>query len=62
MIWALVFGGIALAGLVTAISYAVWLAHKASDLFSEVRMLGRRLDEAAALLGSIEVPGSTTLD
>lgn len=62
MIWVLVFGGIALAGLVTVISYAVWLAHKASDLFSEMRMLGRRFEEAATLLGSIEVPGSTTLD
>ena len=30
MVWVIVFGGIALAGLVMLISYAVWLAHKAA--------------------------------
>ncbi len=58
MIWVLVFGGVALAGLVTLVAYAVWLAHKASDLFSEIRMLGSRLNDIADLLGTIEVPGS----
>ena len=56
MIWVLVFGGIALAGLVTLVAYAVWLAHKASDLFAEMRVLGKRLGDIAELLGSIEVP------
>lgn len=32
MIWVIVFVGIGLAGLLMLISYAVWLAHKASDL------------------------------
>ena len=36
MIWVIVFAGIALAGLVMLISYAVWLAHKAADVWSEV--------------------------
>lgn len=56
MIWVIVFVGIALAGLISAVSYAVWLAHKASDLYSEVRMLGRRFEEAAILLGGIGLP------
>lgn len=50
MIWVLIFGGIAVAGLVMTISYAVWLYHKASDLWSEIEMLGTRADELGALL------------
>lgn len=59
MIWVLIFGGIALLGLVTAVSYAVWLAHKASDLYSEVQMLGRRAEEASELLGRIQLPSGS---
>lgn len=59
VIWVLIFGGIALLGLVTALSYAVWLSHKASDLFSEVRMLGQRAEEASELLGRITLPSGT---
>ncbi len=59
MIWVLIFGGIALLGVVTVASYAVWLAHKASDLYSEVRMLGTRAEEAGELLGRIQMPAST---
>lgn len=59
VIWVLVFGGVALLGAVTAISYAVWLAHKASDLFSEVRILGQRAEEAGELLGRIQLPAGT---
>lgn len=54
MIWVLVFGLIALAGLITLISYAVWLWHKASDLFSELEMLARRLEELGELLAKIQ--------
>ncbi len=56
MIWTLVFGGIALIGVVTLVSYAVWLAHKVSDLYSEVRMLGQRAEEVGELLGRIQLP------
>lgn len=56
MIWVLIFGGVALLGLVTVVSYAVWLAHKASDVFSEIRVLAGRMEEIAELLGQIEVP------
>jgi hypothetical protein len=56
MIWVIVFVGIALAGLVMLISYAVWLAHKAADVWSEVDMLAVRANELAQLLAQIEVP------
>ena len=56
MIWMIVFGGIALAGVVMLISYAVWLAHKASDVWSEVDMLAVRANELAELVGQIQVP------
>ncbi|MDO5735395.1 MAG: hypothetical protein Q4P15_02860 [Propionibacteriaceae bacterium] len=59
MIWVLIFGGVALLGAVTAVSYAVWLAHKASDLFSEVRMVGRHAEEAGELLGRIQLPSGS---
>ena len=58
MVWVLIFGGIALAGLITVASYAVWLAHKASDLFSELQMLGKRAEELADLVAQIEIPGT----
>jgi len=53
MVWVLIFGGIALAGLVMVASYGVWLWHKASDLFSEVEMLGTRASELGALLQQV---------
>jgi hypothetical protein len=54
MVWVLVFGGIALAGLVMVASYGVWLAHLASDVFSELEMLGKRAEELAALLEQVK--------
>jgi hypothetical protein len=56
MIWVIVFVGIALAGLVMLICYAVWLAHKAADVWSEVDMLAVRANELAQLVAQIEVP------
>jgi len=58
MIWVIVFVGIGLAGLLMLISYAVWLAHKTSDLFSELDMMAVRAGELADLLGQIRVPES----
>jgi hypothetical protein len=55
MIWVIVFVGIALAGLVMLISYAVWLAHKAADVWSEVDMLAVRANELAELVAQIEI-------
>lgn len=62
MFWVWIFGGVALLGLVVVVSYAIWLWHKASDLFSEFQMLGRRADEAAELVASLKLPGDTRLD
>ena len=56
MIWVLVFGGIAVAGLAMVVSYAVWLIHKASDVMSEVRVLFDYGDQLATLVGQIQVP------
>ena len=54
--WVLIFGGIALAGLVMLICYGVWLAHKASDVMSEMGMLADRADQLFDLLAQIQVP------
>jgi hypothetical protein len=56
VVWVFVFGGIALAGLVMLIAYAVWLAHKASDVMSELGVLADRGDQLAELLGQIQAP------
>jgi hypothetical protein len=57
VIWVAVFGGIALVGLIMLISYGVWLAHKASDVMSEVAVLADRADQLADLLSQIQAPG-----
>lgn len=62
MIWVAIFGGIALAGLVMVIAYGVWLWHKASDLFSELQMLGVRATEFADLVGQVHAPGPNRRD
>ncbi|MGB7962991.1 MAG: hypothetical protein WCF12_08570 [Propionicimonas sp.] len=56
MVWVVVFFLIALGGLIMVVSYAVWLWHKASDLFSEIEMLGVRVEELGDLLAKIQVP------
>ncbi len=40
------------------VCFTVWLAHKASDLFAELRVLGERAGQGAELLSRIEVPDS----
>jgi len=61
MNWILLFGLIALGGLIMVVSYGIWLWHKASDLFSELEMLGERATELADVLGRLqpELPGRT---
>jgi hypothetical protein len=58
MMWVWIFLGIGLAGLITMASYAVWLAHKASDLFSELQMLGKRAEELADLVARVRIPST----
>ncbi len=52
--WALIFGGIALAGLIMLVMYGIWLWHKASDLMFELRRLGDQAEELGALLEKLE--------
>jgi hypothetical protein len=59
VIWVAVFGGIALAGLIMVISYAVWLAHKAADVISEVAVLADRAEQLADLLSQIQPPAGS---
>jgi hypothetical protein len=54
-LWVFVFGGIALAGLVMLVCYAVWLAHKTADVMSELKVLADRTGRIADLLGAIDV-------
>ena len=56
--WVLVFGGIALAGLVMLISYGVWLAHKAADVMGEMGVLADRAGQLVDLLAQIEIAGA----
>ncbi|WP_298132316.1 hypothetical protein [Micropruina sp.] len=58
MMWVWIFVGIAVAGLITVGSYAVWLAHKVSDLFSELQMLGKRAEELADLVSQVQIPST----
>ncbi len=55
-LWVFVFGGIALAGLIMLVCYAVWLAHKTSDVFSELNVLAERTGKMMELLAQIQVP------
>lgn len=56
MPWPWIFIGIAVAGLLMFIGLVVWLAHKASDLFSELRVLAQRAGQGVELLGQIQPP------
>ena len=62
MLWVVVFLVIALAGLAMLVGYAVWLAHKSADLFSELGVLARLGGELAELLAQIRVPGAPSSD
>ncbi len=53
--WAWIFGGIAVAGLIMLVMYGIWLWHKVSDLMFELKRLGKQAEEITALLGQIEL-------
>ncbi|HET9649010.1 MAG TPA: hypothetical protein VFP34_12390 [Microlunatus sp.] len=55
-LWVFVFGGIALAGLIMLVCYAVWLAHKTADVYSELTVLAERTGKMMDLLAQIQVP------
>jgi hypothetical protein len=56
VIWVLIFVAIALGGVVMVACYAVWLAHKTSDVLSELAVLADRAGQLADLAGEIGVP------
>jgi hypothetical protein len=60
VIWVIVFAAIAVAGLLMLVGYGVWLAHKASDVFAELRVLADRGGRIAETLSRIEVPADLT--
>lgn len=55
VMWAWIFGGIALAGLVMLVMYGVWLWHKASDLWFELQRLGTQAAELGDLVQQLEL-------
>jgi hypothetical protein len=62
VIWVLVFAAVGVVGLVVAVSYAVWLAHKAADVLAELSVLGQRGGQLLGLLEEIRVPDLTPGD
>jgi hypothetical protein len=56
VLWVIVFAAIALAGLIMVVCYGVWLAHKASDVMSEVTVLAERGAQLAEVVGQISMP------
>jgi hypothetical protein len=56
MIWVVIFAGIAVAGLIMLVCYVIWLAHKSSDVMSEVQVLGDRAGQLMDLASQIQVP------
>jgi hypothetical protein len=64
VLWVIVFVAIALAGLIMVACYAVWLAHKTADVWSEVTVLTGRGAQLAELVGQIgpSLPGSAPND
>lgn len=52
--WAWVLGGAAVGGLIMLVMYAVWLWHKASDVWFELQRLGAQAEEMGELLSHLE--------
>ena len=56
MVWVIVLIVIAVLGLAMVIGYAVWLAHKTSDVFGELSVLGDRLGQFGEIISCLEIP------
>lgn len=54
--WVYLFGGIAVAGLILVVACVIWLAHKATDVFAELQVLGQRVGRLVQLAAEIQVP------
>ena len=62
MFWVLLIAGIAVVGLVVLVCYGVWLAHKAADVMSEVRVLTDRAGQLGDLLAQVQFPAASALE
>jgi TM2 domain-containing membrane protein YozV len=58
-VWVWIFLGIGLVALLSLVGWAVWLLHKAADVWSEVTVLGRRADQVGALLDQLVLEPDT---
>ena len=56
MVWVIVLVVIAVLGVAMVVGYAIWLAHKASDVFGELKVVGDRLGQLSEILGRLEFP------
>lgn len=56
MVWVIVLIVIAVLGVAMLVSYAVWLAHKTSDVFGELSVLGDRLGQFGQIIARLEFP------
>jgi len=54
--WVILCLSIAVAALLSATCYAVWLAHKTSDVWSEVNVLVDAVGRLGDLVSTIKVP------
>jgi hypothetical protein len=62
MLWVLVVAALAVLGLVVVASYTVWLAHKLSDVWAEIRVLTERSARLFELLAQIGAPPPAARD
>ncbi len=58
MLWVALFLVLAVAAVAVLIGYAVWLAHKAADVSSELGQLADRAVELADLLSQVGSPAA----
>ena len=62
MLWVVVFLVLAAAGLAVLVGYAVWLAHKTADVFSELGELAERAGQLGDLLAQVQAPEPSSAD
>ena len=56
MFWVILAAAIAVAAVIVVASYGVWLAHKASDVMSEVQVVAANGERLAELVSQLRVP------
>lgn len=59
MVWVWILLGFVVVMLVVTVAYGFWLYRKATELWSEIAMLGKRAEELQALLEKLELAPDT---